>query len=171
MKRHLSVIGIGLFLSIPGLAMPGFFHKNANHFFKEDFQKIVTGKVNDQNGDPLAGVTVTAKNTNVSVVTDVSGNFSIEMPAGANTLMFSYVGNEDQEVDVSNTSTVAIQLKPGDNTLSDVVVIGYGSQKKANLTGSVATVSGNVLTRRPAPNAANLLQGRVTGLQVTQPRF
>ncbi|HKZ68377.1 MAG TPA: carboxypeptidase-like regulatory domain-containing protein, partial [Chitinophagaceae bacterium] len=148
MKRQLSAIGIGLFLSIPSLAMPGFFHKNSNHFFKTVFQKVITGKVNDQNGDPLAGVTVTAKNTTVTAVTDVNGNFSIEIPAGTTRLVFSYVGSEDQEVDVNNTNTVSVQLKPVDNTLSDVVVIGYGSQRKANLTGSVATISGSVLTRR-----------------------
>lgn len=165
MKRQILAVGAVLCLSVPILASPHFPDKN--HY--APFQVTITGKVTDQNGEPLAGVTITAKGTLLSVTTDINGNFSIQLPAGATRLVFSYVGHEEQDIDVSGKTTLSIQLKANESTLSDVVVVGYGSQRKANLTGSVATVSGNVLTRRPAPNAGNLLEGRVTGLQVTQP--
>ncbi|HEY6505349.1 MAG TPA: TonB-dependent receptor [Chitinophagaceae bacterium] len=168
MKRQLLAVGIVFCLSFPALATPGFSNNHVDHF-RSPFQATITGKVTNQDGEPLTGVSITAKGTQVSVVTDANGDFSIQMPQGATRLVFSYVGHEEQEVNVSGKSTIAIQLKVAESTLSDVVVIGYGSQRKANLTGSVATVSGSVLTRRPAPNSANLLEGRVTGLQVTQP--
>ncbi|MEO6733750.1 MAG: TonB-dependent receptor [Ferruginibacter sp.] len=129
----------------------------------------ITGKVTGEKGEPLAGVTVTIKGVQRSVVTGADGSFSIDMPAGANVLIFSYVGHETQEIDITGKTSLSVKLSGSEATMSDVIMIGYGSQKKANLTGSVATVSGTVLTQRPAPNAANLLQGRVTGLQVTQP--
>jgi len=169
MKRQLSVIGIGLFLSIPGLAMPGFFKENLNRHYHSPIPASITGTVTNQNGEPLSGVTVTQKGTDNSVVTDAAGVFSIQLIDGAATLIFSYVGHGEQEINISGQSNISVQMKTVESTLSDVIVIGYGSQKKANLTGSVASVSGSVLTRRPAPNAANLLQGRVTGLQITQP--
>jgi len=83
--------------------------------------------------------------------------------------VISYVGTENQEVTIDSRTAYDIRLVSLSSTMADVVVVGYGTQRKANLTGSVSSVSGKVLTDRPAPNAANLLQGRVSGLQVTQP--
>ncbi|MBL7742028.1 MAG: TonB-dependent receptor [Chitinophagaceae bacterium] len=168
MKRQLFAVGIGLCLSVPLLAVPGFSNKIFHHYYSP-FQTVVTGKVTNADGEALAGVTVAVKGTKTATVTDALGNFSIQMPEGTEVLVFTYVGHEDQEINVSGKSSIAVKMKSAESTLSDVVVIGYGSQRKANLTGSVATVSGNTLAQRPAPNSANLLQGRVTGLQVTQP--
>ncbi|RXK58013.1 TonB-dependent receptor [Lacibacter luteus] len=168
MRRQLFAVGIAFCLYHQGLSNPT---PLANEFtsFKEAKQNAVTGKVTDQNNEPLAGVTVTAKGTSISVLTDNDGNFSIQVSANVTTLVFSYVGHEEQEVLITGKSNVSVQLKSSAGTMSDIVVVGYGSQKKGNLTGAVVSVPGDVLTRRPAPNAANLLQGRVTGLQVTQP--
>ena len=167
MKQQLLVVVVGVCLSCSLLANPGINHNILD--FSPNFQSNISGKVVNADGEPLSGVTITAKGTTVTTLTDAAGNFSIQMPAGVTRLVFSYVGHEQQEVDVSSTTTVSISMKPLEGTLSDVVVIGYSTQRKANLTGSVATVSGKVLTRRPAPNSANLLQGQVPGLQVTQP--
>jgi len=168
MKRQLFAVGIALCLSAPVAAVPAAHFDSPAHLDKF-FQTAISGKVTDQDGAPLPGVTVTVKDTRISVMTDASGNFSLQLPAGATTLVFSYVGYEEQEVTINGQTNLAVQLKPASGTMQDVVVIGYGSQKKVNLTGAVASVSGDVLTQRPAPNAATLLQGRMAGLQVTQP--
>lgn len=131
--------------------------------------RVITGKVTGENGEPLANVTIQVKGTNNSSLSGADGNFSIDVPQGPVTLVFSYVGMQAQEVPLGQSSSLQIKLSTVAGTMSDVVVIGYGTQRKANLTGSVSMVTGATLTQRPAPNAANLLQGRVTGLQVTQP--
>ncbi|TXK31104.1 TonB-dependent receptor [Pontibacter qinzhouensis] len=129
----------------------------------------VTGRVLDENGTGLPGVTVMLKGTSLGTSTDLDGNFSLAAPAANNTLVISYVGYVTQEVPVNNRTTLNINLVPDAKALQEVIVVGYGTQNKANLTGAVSTVSGQTLTQRPAPNAANLIQGRVTGVQVTQP--
>ena len=137
--------------------------------FAQNSDRQITGKVTDDKGTALAGVTVQVKGTTLTTSTTTDGNFSIAVPDTANTLVFSYVGMVTTEINVSGRTTVdVVQLTSSAQTLEDIVVVGYGTQRRANLTGSVATVSGTTLTQRPAPNAANLLQGRVTGLQVTQ---
>ncbi|GAB3010452.1 TonB-dependent receptor [Niabella terrae] len=139
----------------------------SNHAY---FQlETVKGTVTDALGSPLPGVTVTVQGTAVSVQTDAAGRFSISVPQGTETLLFSHVGYKTEERSVAGISEITVALQPDAETLTDVVVVGYGTQKKINLTGSVASVSGATLTKRPAPNAGNLLQGRITGLQVTQP--
>lgn len=168
MKRQLIAAGVGLCLSVPLLASPDFLPR-PEHYFKSPFQTAITGKVTSPNGEPIPDVTVTVKGTTQSAVTGADGSFTIQLTEDATTLVFSHVSYESQEVNISGRTTVSVELKPVESTLDDVVVVGYGSQKKINLTGAVASVSGNVLTRRPAPNSANLLQGRITGLQVTQP--
>ncbi len=168
MKPNMLAIGIGLLLSIPVMASPfhDIPHSNKSHSF---FFQLIKGKVTGENGESLSGVNVTAKGTSVTVTTDKDGNFSIDLPEGSTILVFSYVGHASQEIDITGQTTISVQLKPDARALEDVIVVGYGTQRRANLTGAVGTVSGNVLTQRPAPNAATLLQGRITGLQVTQP--
>lgn len=168
MKQYVLLFGASLIAAVPLSASPFFKnHFSVNHYY---FQlRPITGKVTNSQGEPLSGVTVQVQGTTTSTVTGADGSFTIEVRGNSNTLVFSYVGMESQEFDIAGKTNVQVTLQSNNSTLSDVVVIGYGTQKKANLTGSVATVSGQVLTQRPAPNAANLLQGRVTGLQVTQP--
>ena len=166
MKIVMLSLGVSLLAYSPGFTTPRdrtFF--NNNGYYQN---APITGKVTDNNSLPLQGVTVTAKGTQKVALTNEEGAFSIEVPAGVTVLVFSYAGMQSQEVTIGSSTTFSIQLKPVDDTLEDVVVVGYGTQRKANLTGSVSTVGGNTLTQRPAPNSVNLLQGRLAGVTVNQ---
>lgn len=140
-----------------------------NSIFAQQVSLTVAGTVKSTDGETLPGVGIRIKNTDLSSSTDVNGNFKITVPSGNSVLVFSYIGFTMQEVAVNNRTTINIELQADSKALDEVVVVGYGTQKRVNLTGSVSTVNGATLTERPAPNAANLLQGRVAGLQVTQP--
>ena len=127
----------------------------------------VSGKVSSSNGEALAGVTVHVKNTSSATSTDVSGNFTINAAADA-VLEISYVGYIKQEVPVAGKMSIIIVLEAGANTLNDVVVVGYSSQRKGSITGAVASVNMDDLEKRRVPDVAQLLQGQVAGVQVTQ---
>lgn len=127
----------------------------------------VTGKVVNTNGDPLTGATVSIKNGNTRTLTDSDGNFSINAPANA-TLNVSFVGYASREIPVQGKSELNITLEASANTLSDVVVVGYSSQKKSSLTGAITAVNMEDLEQRRVPDVAQLLQGQVAGVQVTQ---
>ncbi|MBD0289200.1 MAG: carboxypeptidase-like regulatory domain-containing protein, partial [Flavisolibacter sp.] len=116
----------------------------------------------------MTGVSVLVKGSTTGVNTDAQGRFTITAPENS-TLVFSSVGFSEKEIPISGRSSFDVQMGTAAAAMDEVVVVGYGTQRKANLTGSVSSVSGATLTNRPAPNAANLLQGRVSGLQVTQP--
>ena len=127
----------------------------------------VTGTLSDSQG-PLMGATVMVKGTSVGAVTDLSGHFALDAPVGA-TLVFSYVGYEPQELKVTaQTSRLDIILKEDGHALNEVVVIGYGSQRRETVTGSVANIGGEKLNQIAATNAAQALQGRVAGVLMTQ---
>src|SRR5215831_8205792 len=103
----------------------------------------VKGTVTDQeDGQPLTGVTVIVKGTSKGAATDLDGNYSIELAPGETTLVFSYIGYITQTVDVNGQEAVNVVLRPDVKLLNDVVVVGYGTQKKSDLTGSVSTVRG-----------------------------
>ena len=125
----------------------------------------VSGTVTDAQGAPLAGVSVTVKGTTASAITGEDGRYSVNA-SSTSTLVFSYVGFNNEEVDVSGKKVINQVLKSTSTSLQDVVVVGYGTQKKATLTGSVATVSGNEIRKSPAPNVSNSLGGRLPGLVV-----
>jgi len=127
----------------------------------------ISGTVLDNGGAALPGASVQLKGTTTGTITDASGKYSVEAPNDA-TLVFSYIGYIKQEVLVGSKTTIDISLVSEASALSEVVVVGYGTRTKANLTGSVTTVSGKELTERPVPNVQNLLQGRVSGLDVIQ---
>jgi TonB-linked SusC/RagA family outer membrane protein len=168
MNYSLLAMGGLLLFGLTVSASPGF--KNDFAPEKKWYQnRTITGKVTNESGEGLAGVTIQVKGTSRTALSASDGTFSIDLPPGARTLIFSYVGMEAKEVSITQNSTYQVQLTSLTNTMADVVVVGYGTQRKVNLTGSVSSVSGAKLTERPAPNAANLLQGRITGLQITQP--
>ncbi len=133
--------------------------------------RTVKGKVTDDKGAPLAGVTVSAVGTNKKVVTDNGGNFAIEITNKVRSLQFSYVGFALQEVSVTDASTVDIKinLKAEDASLSEVVVVGYGTQKRKDVTASVATVKGGAVADKPVQSFDQALAGRATGVQITVP--
>ena len=123
------------------------------------------GVVTDPNGDPIIGATIKSPDGNSGTVTDVDGNFSINVPSGTE-LEISYVGYITTKVKATSGS-MRITLKEDTRQLSDVVVVGFGTQKKVNLTGSVGVATSKDLEARPVTNAAQALQGIVPGLQIT----
>ncbi len=128
--------------------------------------KKVTGYVGDSQG-PLIGATVQVKGTSNGAVTDLDGRFELDAPQGA-TLVVSYVGYVSQEVVVGAGSNLSIILEEEGNNLNEVVVIGYGTQRREAVTGSVANIGGEKLNQVAATNAAQALQGRVAGVLMTQ---
>jgi len=127
----------------------------------------ITGRITDGN-EGLPGVTVLEKGTSNGTVTDTNGNFSLNVNGAASVLVVSFIGYATQEVAVNNRTTVNIQLAPDAKSLEEVVVVGYGTQKKENLTGAVSTVSAEAIQNRPISNVATGLQGVAPGLNVTR---
>jgi TonB-linked SusC/RagA family outer membrane protein len=130
--------------------------------------KKVSGNVTDEDGLTLPGVSVSIKNTKVVTVTDATGNFSLTIPATAQTLTFSYLGMEEQQVAIGNKTSFNIVLKTKSNTLSDVIVVGYGTVKRTDLTGAVSNIGREELTRDAPTNVLQALQGKIAGVNVTQ---
>ena len=127
----------------------------------------VSGQVVDQTGEALIGATVRLKGAQSGVVTDYDGNFSMDAPANA-TLLVSYVGYKDREIAVRGRAILnQIQLESDAMVLDQVVVVGYGTQKKADLTGSVSIVNADELKRVSNSNISTMLEGKVAGVQVT----
>ena len=127
----------------------------------------VKGQVVDEKGEPLIGATIKVKNAKDGAVTDLDGNFSLDAPANA-TLVVSYVGYKDREVAVRGRAIISqIQMEQDDRTLDQVVVVGYGTQKKADLTGSVAVVNAEELKKVSNSNISTMLEGKVAGVQIT----
>ena len=129
--------------------------------------KTLTGTVKGMENNPLSGVTVQVKGTNITTLTGADGSFSIQTSGREKTLVFSYVGMKTQEVSISGNTDFQIHFEPASGSLNEVVVVGYGTQKKIDLTGSVSTVDANELTKRPSSNVQNLLQGKIPGLEVS----
>lgn len=131
-------------------------------------QKIsVSGRVTDSQGAALSGVTIKEKGETVATSTNKSGDFSISVPSNA-TLLISYVGFQNQEVSVNGKTTITITLEDGNAAIDEVVVVGYGTQKKAKLLGSVSTIDAKQLENRPVTNVSTALSGVAAGVQVKQ---
>ena len=131
-------------------------------------QKTITGKVVDDNGAGLPGVAVVVKGTTVGVVTDIDGNYSLTVPADAQTLAFSFIGMKAQEVSIGNQTAINITMAADITDLDEVVVVGYGTQKRANVVGAVTTVTGETLAAIPAMNVSNAISGHLAGSTVIQ---
>ena len=127
----------------------------------------VTGVITNEQGEPLPGANVLLKGTTTATQSGAAGKFSIQAPSQG-VLIISNVGYTNLEEPINGRQTVNITLKSKAADLNDVVVVGYGTQKKANLTGAIATVSGSELTKRVATNPAQLLQGKLPGLSIAQ---
>ena len=133
---------------------------------KEFFYKPITGKVSNNKGEPLQGVSVVIRGTTKGTTTNATGNFTIEAEAGE-TLDFSMVGYKTFSVKVGQENTVTVQLESEVESISEVVVTGYGTQKKTNVTGAISKVSGKTIAELPVVSVQQALQGRVAGVQVT----
>ncbi|HMG69158.1 MAG TPA: TonB-dependent receptor plug domain-containing protein, partial [Chitinophagaceae bacterium] len=129
-------------------------------------QTRVNGKVTGPDSKPVLGATVAVKGTNVAVTTSNDGSYSIEMPRNSQTLIFSYIGFEVSEVNVRGNNNIDVTMKLQSTSLNEVVVIGYGSQRKKDITGSVAVVNVANLKTVPGGTVESLLQGQAAGVTV-----
>ncbi|GAB3985540.1 TonB-dependent receptor [Spirosoma daeguense] len=134
----------------------------------EAADKAISGTVKSETGEGLPGVSVVVKNTTRGTTTDADGKYRLNTPDNATTLVFSFVGYQNQEVVIGSRSTIDVKLAPDDKSLSEVVVVGYGTVKKSDLTGSLAQVKAKELNAYPASNVLQALQGRAAGVQVLQ---
>jgi len=132
---------------------------------KRPISGLVTEKAT---GEPLPGVTVIEKGTSIGTVTDLDGEFKLSVNVGA-TLQFSFIGMQTQDVVVGNLSMIHVALESVVSQVDEIVVVGYGTQKKANLTGAVASVDTKVLEARPIADVGRGLQGTTAGLNVVIP--
>ena len=130
-------------------------------------KKIITGTVVDPNGEAVIGANVLVKGTTNGTITDMDGKFSLEVPEGA-MLLVSYIGYSDYETKVSNQSNLSITLKEDSKALDELVVVGYGTMKKKDLTGAVGAVKGDDLASRRTTQLSTALQGATSGVLVTR---
>ncbi|WP_373330900.1 carboxypeptidase-like regulatory domain-containing protein [Salmonirosea aquatica] len=131
-------------------------------------KQLVQGKVTSaEDGSPLIGATIAEKGTTLGTTTDANGNFQLNVSPGA-TLVVSFIGYVFQEVPIANRSQIEVALKADMQQLNDVVVVGYGTQRKKDLTGSIAKISNEQLIQPSAASFDQMLQGKAPGVQVTQ---
>jgi TonB-linked SusC/RagA family outer membrane protein len=133
---------------------------------KEDNYRPITGKVANDKGESLQGVSVSVRGTKRGTITNTEGNFSIDAEAGE-TLDFSMIGYKPFSIKVGQDNTISVQLEAEVANISEVVVVGYGTQRRASLTGAVSSVNSKTLNELPVASMPQALQGRVPGLQVT----
>lgn len=126
----------------------------------------VSGTITDDKGVPIIGANVIIKDLGKGTISDTDGHFRLEVPARA-TLQISYIGYDSKDVSTNNASVFNIRLKEGNKALEEVVVVGFGTQKKKDLTSAIATVNGEDLANLTVSNAASALQGRMSGVQIT----
>lgn len=129
--------------------------------------KSISGIIKDSTGEPLIGVSVQVKGTTLGAITDLDGNFAIAGVKQGSLLVISYVGYATQEIKVGNQTSYNIVLEEDNKVLDEVVVIGYGTAKKKDLTGAVSTVKGDALAKVPVTNVAEALTGKLAGVQIT----
>ena len=138
---------------------------------QENATLTVTGKVLDEAGKPLAGVTVMAKGMAKQALTDTEGIFSLNGLKGSETLVFSYVGFATREVPIEGKTEVNVSLAPDASALNDVVVVGYGTRKRTEVTGATSSVSGEKMRMVQTTNISSALQGQIPGVLVSQNTF
>lgn len=134
---------------------------------KSQQDKVIKGKVVDNKNNPLPGVSVRVKGSTIATVTNADGGYTISTPSGA-TLIFTMIGFSVQEIPVGNSQNLNVTLLEESSALNEVVVIGYGTQKKANITTAVSSVSAENIKERPALNFGEAIAGQMAGVQVQQ---
>ncbi|NLA50183.1 MAG: hypothetical protein GX876_12080, partial [Bacteroidales bacterium] len=135
------------------------------------FQQItVSGTVIDESGQAMPGVNIQVEGTTLGTISDINGKYSISVPDANATLVFSFVGYNELKVPVAGKSVVDAVLQPSTESLDEVVVIGYGTQRKKDLASAIAVVSTEEIAKQPVPNIGTALQGLAAGVQVTATR-
>lgn len=139
----------------------------ASQVFAQQTTKTVSGTVRDDRGQVLPGVNVTVKGTTTGGVTNAQGHYTVKVNDTNGTLVFSFIGYATVELSINNRTTIDAVLKDTQKGLNEVVVIGYGTVKRRDLTGSVASVSGKDIAAVPVPNVATAMQGKLPGVNIT----
>ncbi len=130
-------------------------------------QSSISGTITDSQGVPIPGVNVLVKGTDIGTSTDFDGNYQIRLNSSADILLFTYIGYKEQSITVNNQTTIDIVMLEDTNELDEIVVVGYGTQKKSDVTGSVASVDEKFLQERPQVNIQQALQGALPGVNIT----
>lgn len=147
-----SILKIGLNEKVPG----------------QEMFLTISGKITNEDGDPMVGATVVAKETSQGTLTDNEGNFSLDVGDEARTLVVSYIGFQTQEISINGRTSINVVLSESISSLNEVVVTGYTTQKKANLTGAVTAVNAEAFENRPLTSAAVAMQGAAPGVFINQ---
>ncbi len=135
-------------------------------------QRAVTGRVTDETGQPVPGVNIYLEGTSVGTISDPDGNFSINVPEeGPTTIVFSFIGYSNKEVEITNQTNIEVSLEPDYVGLDEVVVVGYGTAKKSDITGSLSSVSSEQIEEMPVTNINQALQGRAAGVDVVNSSY
>ncbi len=129
-------------------------------------QRTVTGKVTSEEGESLIGVNILIKGTSTGTITDIDGNYSLNVPSEESVLVFSYTGFGSQEVQVGNQSVINVTLSEGSELLEEVVVVGYGTQRRGDVTAAISSVDGEDIQQLPVSSVEGALQGRAAGVQI-----
>lgn len=130
--------------------------------------KTIKGQILDETGESMIGVSVLVKGTTIGTVTDFDGNYTLEVPSGKNILEISYIGYKTKEITIGNNSLINIKMEPDTQALDEVVVIGYGTVKKRDLTGAVASMKNEDVTVAPTSNVMEALQGKIAGMDIVK---
>ncbi|WP_234735790.1 SusC/RagA family TonB-linked outer membrane protein [Tellurirhabdus bombi] len=130
-------------------------------------QGDVSGKVTDDKGEALPGVNVVAEGTTIGTTTDATGNYRLKVPADRKVLVFSFVGYLSQKITIGNKQTINVTLLADDKALEEVVVVGYGTQNKRDVTGSIGSINQKTIEQRQAVNVFDAMQGAVAGVQIS----
>lgn len=130
-------------------------------------QKSLQGKVTDNTGSPIPGATVVVKGTTVGTVTNLDGAYQLDVPASATVLTFSYIGMKSQDVTIGSQTVINMALEPEVFDVDEVVVVGYGTRMKEELTGAVSSVNAEQMQVSTAPSVVSRIQGQVSGVTIT----
>jgi TonB-dependent starch-binding outer membrane protein SusC len=167
-KKLLLPLGIFAFFLLTGTIKINASVTDGGAIAAVDQQRTITGRVTDTNGNALPGVNVVEKGTTNGALTFADGSYSLTVSSGQAVLSFSFIGFTTQDVTVGSQSTINVTLSEVVTGLDEVVVIGYGTAKKRDVTGSVASITGDVMRDVPAANITQALQGRISGVDLSQ---
>jgi TonB-linked SusC/RagA family outer membrane protein len=165
-KASLLIMLCGIFFNARTYSATALGEDRNTEWGNDAFQRAVSGKITDTNGESIVGANVTVKGTTVGTTTGTDGNYKLTVPVGANTLVVSFIGYLAQEVIIGNQSVINVVLKSDIRALSEIVVVGYGQQRKSDITGAISSVKGQELVQLPMQRVDQALQGRAAGVLV-----
>ncbi len=134
----------------------------------EEYDRTISGRVTDASGEPLVGATVNIKGTVIGTITDIEGNFTLQAPDDASTILVSYIGYVPMELPIGNQSSFDIAMQIDTQALNEIIVVGYGEQKRSDYTGTISSVPKKRLEQVPNLNVAQIIQGAMPGVTITQ---